>query len=116
MLLKYLYISDHRPVVDVVVRAKSHILQIKLIKKKQWSITRHRTLCRQKRKKPSPQQHRINNSRMAEAASNNQNGVVNANAAANTANAESIRGQIFEVGPRYTNLAYIGEGAYGMVV
>ncbi|XP_041450635.1 mitogen-activated protein kinase ERK-A isoform X3 [Drosophila obscura] len=31
-------------------------------------------------------------------------------------NAELIRGQIFEVGPRYTNLAYIGEGAYGMVV
>lgn len=28
----------------------------------------------------------------------------------------NIRGQIFEVGPRYTNLAYIGEGAYGMVV
>uniref|UniRef100_A0A182Y9U9 Protein kinase domain-containing protein n=1 Tax=Anopheles stephensi TaxID=30069 RepID=A0A182Y9U9_ANOST len=31
-------------------------------------------------------------------------------------NAEVIRGQVFEVGPRYTNLAYIGEGAYGMVV
>lgn len=31
-------------------------------------------------------------------------------------NAEVIRGQLFEVGPRYTNLAYIGEGAYGMVV
>lgn len=31
-------------------------------------------------------------------------------------NAEIIRGQIFEVGPRYRNLAYIGEGAYGMVV
>lgn len=31
-------------------------------------------------------------------------------------NAEIIRGQVFEVGPRYTNLAYIGEGAYGMVV
>lgn len=31
-------------------------------------------------------------------------------------NAEVIRGQIFEVGPRYRNLAYIGEGAYGMVV
>lgn len=29
---------------------------------------------------------------------------------------EVIRGQSFEVGPRYTNLAYIGEGAYGMVV
>lgn len=31
-------------------------------------------------------------------------------------NAEIVRGQVFEVGPRYTNLAYIGEGAYGMVV
>ncbi|XP_070068728.1 mitogen-activated protein kinase ERK-A isoform X5 [Drosophila takahashii] len=31
-------------------------------------------------------------------------------------NAEVIRGQIFEVGPRYKKLAYIGEGAYGMVV
>ncbi|XP_041630615.1 mitogen-activated protein kinase ERK-A isoform X6 [Drosophila kikkawai] len=31
-------------------------------------------------------------------------------------NAEVIRGQIFEVGPRYTKLTYIGEGAYGMVV
>ncbi|XP_011500468.1 PREDICTED: mitogen-activated protein kinase 1-like isoform X1 [Ceratosolen solmsi marchali] len=30
--------------------------------------------------------------------------------------AEIVRGQIFEVGPRYTNLAYMGEGAYGMVV
>lgn len=27
-----------------------------------------------------------------------------------------IRGQVFDVRPRYTNLAYIGEGAYGMVV
>ncbi|GAB6018434.1 Mitogen-activated protein kinase 1, variant 2 [Chamberlinius hualienensis] len=27
-----------------------------------------------------------------------------------------VRGQIFEVGPRYINLSYIGEGAYGMVV
>lgn len=33
-----------------------------------------------------------------------------------TQNGEPIRGQMFEVGPRYTNLAYIGEGAYGMVV
>lgn len=48
---------------------------------------------------------------MAEAASNNKNSVVNANP-----NAEIIRGQLFEVGPRYTNLTYIGEGAYGMVV
>ncbi|EEC18589.1 mitogen-activated protein kinase, putative, partial [Ixodes scapularis] len=29
---------------------------------------------------------------------------------------ETVRGQLFEVAPRYTNLAYIGEGAYGMVV
>ncbi|KAH7971985.1 hypothetical protein HPB52_004638 [Rhipicephalus sanguineus] len=29
---------------------------------------------------------------------------------------EIARGQVFEVAPRYTNLAYIGEGAYGMVV
>ena len=28
---------------------------------------------------------------------------------------ESVKGQIFDVGPRYTNLNYIGEGAYGMV-
>ncbi|KAF0773677.1 mitogen-activated protein kinase 1 [Aphis craccivora] len=31
-------------------------------------------------------------------------------------NPEMVRGQIFDVGPRYTNLSYIGEGAYGMVV
>lgn len=29
---------------------------------------------------------------------------------------ETVRGQAFEVGPRYRDLAYIGEGAYGMVV
>ncbi|KHJ43107.1 hypothetical protein D918_06673 [Trichuris suis] len=29
---------------------------------------------------------------------------------------ELIRGQVFEVGPRYHSLSYIGEGAYGMVV
>lgn len=29
---------------------------------------------------------------------------------------ENIRGQAFEVGPRYVNLQHIGEGAYGMVV
>lgn len=29
---------------------------------------------------------------------------------------ETVRGQLFTVGPRYTNLQYIGEGAYGMVV
>lgn len=31
-------------------------------------------------------------------------------------NVEVVKGQGFEVGPKYTNLAYIGEGAYGMVV
>ncbi|XP_067936525.1 mitogen-activated protein kinase 1-like [Watersipora subatra] len=31
-------------------------------------------------------------------------------------NTEIVRGQVFEVGPRYNNLAYIGEGAYGIVV
>lgn len=31
-------------------------------------------------------------------------------------NCEIVRGQVFEVGPRYTNLSYMGEGAYGMVV
>jgi hypothetical protein len=31
-------------------------------------------------------------------------------------NVEIVRGQHFEVGPRYNNLKYIGEGAYGMVV
>jgi len=29
---------------------------------------------------------------------------------------ETVRGQIFDVAPRYTSLHYIGEGAYGMVV
>ncbi|KAF8796993.1 Mitogen-activated protein kinase 1 like protein [Argiope bruennichi] len=29
---------------------------------------------------------------------------------------EVVRGQVFEVGPRYNSLSYIGEGAYGMVV
>ncbi|XP_065073917.1 mitogen-activated protein kinase ERK-A isoform X2 [Ochlerotatus camptorhynchus] len=42
---------------------------------------------------------------------NSNNGVTNTNP-----NAEVIRGQLFEVGPRYQQLAYIGEGAYGMVV
>lgn len=28
---------------------------------------------------------------------------------------ESVKGQNFDVGPRYTELLYIGEGAYGMV-
>ena len=31
-------------------------------------------------------------------------------------NVEIVRGQHFEVGPRYNGLKYIGEGAYGMVV
>eukprot|EP00058_Branchiostoma_floridae_P005212 XP_002590700.1 hypothetical protein BRAFLDRAFT_60037 [Branchiostoma floridae] len=30
-------------------------------------------------------------------------------------NVEVVRGQTFEVGPRYSGLQYIGEGAYGMV-
>ena len=29
---------------------------------------------------------------------------------------ETVRGQHFSVGPRYSSLQYIGEGAYGMVV
>lgn len=29
--------------------------------------------------------------------------------------AELVRGQAFDVGPRYHNLSYIGEGAYGTV-
>lgn len=36
-------------------------------------------------------------------------------AAEATPKGEVVRGQVFEVGPRYTGLAYIGEGAYGMV-
>ena len=28
---------------------------------------------------------------------------------------EFVRGQAFDVGPRYSSLTYIGEGAYGMV-
>lgn len=28
----------------------------------------------------------------------------------------AVRGQVFNVAPRYTSLSYIGEGAYGMVV
>ncbi|CAB60996.1 Mitogen-activated protein kinase mpk-1 [Caenorhabditis elegans] len=30
-------------------------------------------------------------------------------------NVEEVHGQLFEVAPRYVNLSYIGEGAYGMV-
>lgn len=52
---------------------------------------------------------------MAEAANNGAG--ASGSGANNNPNAEVvIRGQVFEVGPRYTNLAYIGEGAYGMVV
>ncbi|KAF7260304.1 hypothetical protein EG68_02105 [Paragonimus skrjabini miyazakii] len=29
---------------------------------------------------------------------------------------ETVKGQVFEVSPRYTNLSFIGEGAYGIVV
>ena len=38
------------------------------------------------------------------------------NSSAAAQNSYVIRGQVFEVGPRYTNLAHIGEGAYGVVV
>ena len=31
-------------------------------------------------------------------------------------NQEIVKEQAFVVGPRYNNLSYIGEGAYGMVV
>ena len=41
---------------------------------------------------------------------------VAAAAASVPAGTETVRGQLFTVGPRYNNLAYIGEGAYGMVV
>lgn len=64
---------------------------------------------------------RINESDVGNAANAAANPNINAEAGQRTrnnanSNAETIRGQIFEVGPRYTNLAYIGEGAYGMVV
>lgn len=39
-----------------------------------------------------------------------------ANSTLNAGNDVIVRGHIFEVGPRYTNLNYIGEGAYGLVV
>ena len=32
-----------------------------------------------------------------------------------TASDQVVKGQVFEVGPRYYDLNYIGEGAYGMV-
>ncbi|KAK0132516.1 Mitogen-activated protein kinase 3 [Merluccius polli] len=38
-----------------------------------------------------------------------------AGAAGTKGASELVKGQAFDVGPRYTNLAYIGEGAYGMV-
>lgn len=49
---------------------------------------------------------------MAEATAPQQNAVPSSG----NPNVEIVRGQAFEVGPRYTNLSYIGEGAYGMVV
>lgn len=42
--------------------------------------------------------------------------VTGAGTAAEAPYAENVRGQVFTVGPRYTGLQYIGEGAYGMVV
>lgn len=56
---------------------------------------------------------------MAEAGDNGSGGNSAPNgtqSATSSSNAQVIRGQIFEVGPRYINLSYIGEGAYGMVV
>lgn len=60
---------------------------------------------------------------MAEAAENNTTATpISAAMATSVAavtsnpNVEIIRNQVFEVGPRYKDLAYIGEGAYGMVV
>ena len=41
---------------------------------------------------------------------------VDAGAVGSKPNVEIVRQHVFEVGPRYTNLAYIGEGAYGIVV
>ena len=38
------------------------------------------------------------------------NGIINANGL------PEVRGQVFDVAPRYVNLQFIGEGAYGMVV
>ncbi|XP_032632811.2 LOW QUALITY PROTEIN: mitogen-activated protein kinase 1 [Chelonoidis abingdonii] len=38
-----------------------------------------------------------------------------AGGSANPGGPEMVRGQVFDVGPRYINLSYIGEGAYGMV-
>lgn len=48
----------------------------------------------------------------------NESGPIQGPASANVSasNVDIIRGQVFEVGPRYANLKYIGEGAYGMVV
>lgn len=46
----------------------------------------------------------------------NSNAASTAVNATSNPNAEIIRSQIFEVGPRYRDLTYIGEGAYGMVV
>lgn len=42
-------------------------------------------------------------------------GAAAAGGSANAGGPEMVRGQVFDVGPRYTNLSYIGEGAYGMV-
>lgn len=49
---------------------------------------------------------------MAESSNDSNDSVVHPN----NPFAEIVRGQPFEVGPRYVNLKYIGEGAYGMVV
>jgi hypothetical protein len=40
--------------------------------------------------------------------------IATAPVSSSTANVEIVRQQRFEVGPRYTDLKFIGEGAYGM--
>ncbi|XP_054745285.1 mitogen-activated protein kinase ERK-A [Anastrepha obliqua] len=58
-----------------------------------------------------------NNATAASVPSNaNSSAVSSTTNATSNPNAEIIRGQLFEVGPRYRDLTYIGEGAYGMVV
>ena len=37
------------------------------------------------------------------------------NSSSSSQRSENVRGQAFDVGPRYVNLQHIGEGAYGMV-
>ncbi len=56
--------------------------------------------------KPSEKNHEINSNSDTSMDSTNQ-------ASAVGPNVEIVRQQRFEVGPRYTDLKFIGEGAYG---